>query len=130
MAKNSACILNNGQIEGVNDQGVDQITLHTSPGCTVPASRGPMTGTAGNNDCQGNNGCGVQARSSVDSYGPSFNGNGGGWYTMERNNNFIKVWFWPRNAGNVPNDVRNPGGSVNTDNWVSIWWSTACRSLR
>ena len=78
-----------------------------------------MTGTAGNNDCQGNNGCGVQARSSVDSYGPSFNGNGGGWYAMERNNNFIKVWFWPRNSGSVPNDVKNPGGTVNTDNWVS-----------
>ena len=86
----------------------------------MPASRGPMTGTAGNNDCEGHNGCGVQARASVDSYGPSFNQNGGGWYTMERNNNFIKVWFWDRHATNVPDDVRNGASTVNTDNWVCL----------
>jgi hypothetical protein len=36
---------------------------------------------------------------------------------MERTNNYIKIWFWPRNAGNVPSDVRNGGNSVNTAGW-------------
>lgn len=38
---------------------------------------------------------------------------------MERNNNFIKVWFWPRNSGSVPSDLRNGASKVNTDAWVS-----------
>ena len=86
----------------------------------MPGGRGPMTGSAGNNDCQGNNGCGVQATGSSNSYGPSFNNNGGGWYAMERNNNFIKAWFWPRNSGSVPSDVKSGASSVNTDNWVNV----------
>ena len=105
------------QIEGVNDQGPNAMTLHTATGCTMPGSRGPMSGTAGNNDCQWYNGCGVSATGTANSYGPPFNNNGGGWYAMERNNDFIKMWFWPRN-GNPPADVRNGASSVNTDNWV------------
>ncbi len=66
-----------------------------------------------------NAGCGVEAPSS-NSYGPAFNSAGGGWYAMERTNNFIKVWFWSRNAGNVPSDVKNGATSVNTDKWVCI----------
>ena len=120
------------RIEGVNDESPNAMTLHTGADCSMPASR-TMTRTATVNNCDvntdGNTGCGVQAPT-ANSYGPSFNAIGGGVYAMERTDDFIKVWFWPRNAGNVPNDVRNPGGSVNTDNWVSIWWSTACRSLR
>ena len=86
----------------------------------MPGSRS-QTGSAGSNDCQWYNGCGVQATSSSthNSYGPSFNNNGGGFYGMERNNNFIKVWFWPRN-GNPPSDVSSGGNTVNTNNWVSV----------
>ena len=120
------------QIEGVNDVSPNAMTLHTATGCTMPASRGPMTGTAGNNDCQWYNGCGVSATGSANSYGPPFNNNGGGWYAMERNNDFIKVWFWPRNS-NPPDDVRNGASSVNTDNWVRLpgmcrWRSLICAS--
>ena len=87
----------------------------------MPGGRGPMSGSAGNLDCQWYNGCGVQATgsSTPDSYGPSFNTNGGGWYGMERNNEFIKVWFWPRNAANVPNDVKTGASTVDTGAWVS-----------
>ncbi|KAI0072358.1 putative laminarinase [Panus rudis PR-1116 ss-1] len=111
---------NGGEVDiGVNDQSPNAMTLHTGPGCTMPASRS-QTGTATNLDCDanvnGNSGCGVTAPT-ANSYGPAFNANGGGWYAMERTNTFIKVWFWPRNAGNVPSDVRNGGSSVNTDNW-------------
>ena len=95
------------------------MTLHTGANCAMPASRA-MTGTPTNNNCDvntdGNSGCGVQAPT-ANSYGPSFNANGGGWYAMERTNSFIKVWFFPRNGG-IPSDVSSGARSVNTNNWV------------
>ncbi|CAL1706208.1 unnamed protein product [Somion occarium] len=107
------------RLEGVNDQSPNAMTLHTSANCNMPASR-DETGTPTGNNCDvntsGNTGCGVQAPT-ADSYGPAFNAIGGGWYAMERTTTFIKVWFWGRNSGNVPSDVRNGGGSVNTDAW-------------
>ena len=107
------------RVEGVNDQSPNAMTLHTSANCNMPASRS-MTGSATGNNCDvntsGNTGCGVVAPS-ANSYGPSFNAAGGGFYAMERTNSFIKVWFWSRNA-NVPSDVRNGGSTVNTDAWV------------
>ncbi|KAI0759554.1 laminarinase [Trametes elegans] len=106
-------------VEGVNDQTPNQSTLHTNAGCTVPASRS-QTGTATGNNCDtaatNNAGCGVQAPTS-NSYGPAFNNAGGGWYAMERTNSFIKIWFWSRNDGSVPSDVKNGASSVNTGNW-------------
>ena len=78
-----------------------------------------MIGSAGNLDCQGNNGCGVQATGTEYSYGTGFNSVGGGWYAMERTSKFIKVWFWPRYVS-VRDDVRYATASVNTDKWVSI----------
>ncbi|KAF7297132.1 Glycoside hydrolase family 16 protein [Mycena indigotica] len=106
-------------LEGVNDQGPNQITLHTSPGCTMPATR-TQTGTSLQLDCNtainGNTGCGVRAPT-ANSYGPSFNAGGGGWYAIERTTTFINVWFWPRGATNVPADVRSGGTSVNTAGW-------------
>ena len=73
-----------------------------------------------NVDCNaftnGNVGCGVRFPT-VESYGPSFNSIGGGWYAMERSNTHVSVWFWPRN-GAVPSDVGSGASSVNPDNWV------------
>ncbi|KAK7024843.1 glycoside hydrolase family 16 protein [Favolaschia claudopus] len=106
-------------LEGVNDQGADQVTLHTVTGCTMPATR-DQTGTSLQLDCDhnvnGNAGCGVRVPEAT-SYGPSFNANGGGWYAVERTDTFINIWFWPRNAGNVPADVKSGAASVNTDSW-------------
>ncbi|KAG5651997.1 hypothetical protein H0H81_006649 [Sphagnurus paluster] len=65
----------------------------------------------------GNAGCGVQFKSSA-SYGPAFNNIQGGWYAVERTNTFVKVWFWARNDGTVPADVKNGASSVSTDSWV------------
>ena len=53
------------------------------------------------------------------SYGPSFNSNGGGWYAMERTDTEVKIWFWPRN-GNVPSDVKNGETTIDTDGWVGL----------
>jgi len=107
-------------LEGINDQGSDQISLHTGSGCTMPSSRA-QTGTEILNDCDvdanNNAGCGVQV-TDTRSFGPIFNDHGGGWYAVERTNSFIKVWFWSRAATTgIPSDVMNGATSVDTDNW-------------
>ncbi|KAF8155942.1 laminarinase [Crassisporium funariophilum] len=106
-------------LEGVNDQGTDQVTLHTSSGCSMPASRS-QTGTSTGNNCDtaatNNAGCGVKI-TDTRSYGPIFNSKGGGWFAVERTNSFIKTWFWSRAATDIPSDVFNGATSVNTDNW-------------
>ncbi|KAF8911769.1 laminarinase [Mucidula mucida] len=100
-------------LEGVNDQTFNQATLHTSAGCTMPASRS-QTGVALQNDCNvavnSNAGCGVQIQNTA-SYGPPFNANGGGWYAMERTSTYIKIWFWSRNDASVPPAVRDGDGN-------------------
>ncbi|KAJ7289286.1 glycoside hydrolase family 16 protein [Mycena rebaudengoi] len=118
-------------VEGVNDQGNNQVTLHTLGGCTMPFSRA-QTGTSLQLDCDytvnGNTGCGVNVGQAA-SYGPTFNGGGGGWYALERTGTFISVWFWPRNSGSVPEDVRAGGTSVNTAAWgtpVAHFPNTSC----
>jgi hypothetical protein len=115
---------NQGEIdimEGINNQGANSMTLHTSSGCTVPFSRSQSGVTLGTNCDVGatnNAGCGVQSTDSR-SFGPSFNANGGGWYAMERSPSEVKVWFWSRAASNVPSDVKNGATTINTNGWVS-----------
>lgn len=99
------------------------MTLHTSAGCSIPAT-GNQTGTTAQLDCDvavnGNAGCNVKAPTN-DSYGPAFNTAGGGFYVMERTTTFIKVWFWTRNAPDVPADVRNGAPTLNTDTFVRCY---------
>lgn len=115
-------------LEGSNDVSPNQMTLHTSPGCTMPADR-DQTGIALSTDCDttvnNNAGCGA-ADTRENSFGPSFNANGGGFFAMERTGSFIKLWFWPRD-GCVPADVRDGDCDINTDTWVSL---TARRSYQ
>ncbi|KAG7445068.1 glycoside hydrolase family 16 protein [Guyanagaster necrorhizus] len=107
-------------IEGVNNQAYNQATLHTSSGCTMPSSSRAQTGISLVNDCNandnGNSGCGVQIQN-ANSYGSGFNNNGGGWYALEWTGSFIKIWFWGRHDSNVPSEVSNGSGFVNTDSW-------------
>lgn len=119
--------------EGVNDQGPNLSSLHTSQGCTMPASRAEK-GTPTFNDCNvqnganGNQGCGVHGDSPRD-FGPAFNNAGGGWYAAERTNNAISVWFWSRQDSTVPADVKNGAGSINTSGWgtpTAFFPSTSC----
>ncbi|KII86586.1 glycoside hydrolase family 16 protein [Plicaturopsis crispa FD-325 SS-3] len=119
-------------IEGVNNQANDQSTLHTNPGCTIPASGVQQTGTTLNTDCDanasGNPGCGVKA-ASTNSFGPNFNTAGGGIYAAERTTDFIKVWFWSAADNNAPADASAGGTSVNTDNWGepdALFPNTSC----
>lgn len=117
-------------LEGVNDQSPNAMTLHTGANCNMPASRA-MTGTATATNCDvntdGNTGCGVQAPT-ANSYGPSFNAAGGGFYAMERTNDFVKVWFWPRNS-NAPSDATSGGSTIDTDAWgtpTALFPNTQC----
>ncbi|KAF7328351.1 Glycoside hydrolase family 16 protein [Mycena venus] len=108
-------------LEGVNDQGPDQSTLHSGPNCTMPAVR-KQTGTALLQDCnadENSSGCGVRLNQKT-SYGVPFNANGGGWYAMERTEDFIRIWYWPRDDHRVPHDVLKGARKVRTHNWVGI----------
>lgn len=106
-------------LEGVNNQSPNLSSLHTSANCTMPASRS-MTGTSTGTNCDvyetNNSGCGVQTND-INSFGPNFNGIGGGWYVIERTSTFINIYFWERGSSSVPNDVQHPGTSVNTNDW-------------
>ncbi|RPD81602.1 2 beta-glucanase [Lentinus tigrinus ALCF2SS1-7] len=119
-------------LEGTNDIEPNQMTLHTSPNCAQPATGRTMTGSVVSTDCDtnvnGNQGCAVKAPT-ANSYGKSFNAAGGGYYAMERTTSFIKIWFWSRNDGSVPADVKTAGSSVNTDDWgepAALFVSDTC----
>jgi len=99
---------NNGEIdiiEGVNNQGQNSITLHTKGGCSMQGGR-DMSGTSRQDNCDvnvnGNAGCGV-AVNKGNSYGNGFNAQGGGVYAMERADDWIKVWYFPRSG--IPADA-------------------------
>ncbi|KAH9935668.1 concanavalin A-like lectin/glucanase domain-containing protein [Fomitopsis serialis] len=98
-------------IEGVNLQSGNLMSLHTSPGCTMPATRtmsGSVTSTICDADYNSNQGCGVSGAPL--SYGADFNGAGGGWFAVERGNaTGIRAWFWSReDVASVPLAVRYP----------------------
>jgi len=99
---------NSGEIdvfEGVNQNNVNQMTLHTSAGCTMPANWNQIGKTVGT-DCNGlansNAGCGTQSPS-TQSYGQGFNNGGGGVFAMQWEDSGIYIWFWPRNG--IPGDI-------------------------
>ena len=77
-------------VEGVNDYTVNQVTLHTNPGCSLPSSDPGTLGITGSltasTDCSvspaSNAGCGVRD-SRTNSYGAPFNSNGGGVYASK-----------------------------------------------
>ena len=85
------------------------------------------------NDCDAaaneNEGCGVKAPA-TNSYGPSFNSAGGGWYAMERTDSFFKIWFWPRTDWNVPLDVLAGTPLIDTDAWVCCKFSLLTNLLK
>jgi len=108
-------------IEGVNDDGPNASTLHTTAQCTMTSNTMTQTGDFASGDCfwqdNYNTGCQVKAKASAPSYGPAFNAIGGGWYAMERTDTFINVWFWARNDASVPADVANGYAQVNPAHW-------------
>ncbi|KIK91498.1 glycoside hydrolase family 16 protein [Paxillus rubicundulus Ve08.2h10] len=118
-------------VEGVNGQGTNLVTLHTSANCNMPSSRS-MTGTSGGTNCDvnetNNESCGVSV-SDTRSFGPAFNSAGGGWYAIERTSSLIKVFFWSRYSTSVPSNVKTPGSTIDTGSWgtpIAYFPNTDC----
>ncbi|KAG8889526.1 hypothetical protein FRB98_004000 [Tulasnella sp. 332] len=97
----------NGEIdvyEGVHLSTNNQVTWHTTPGCTLKP--GGFFGRINSTDCNtavnSNAGCAVTDQS-YSSSGATLQAIGGGVYAMQWDDTGISVWFFPRPT--VPNDV-------------------------
>ena len=90
------------------------MTMHTSGGCSMVSE-----------NCQGNQGCGVQAGGG-NSFGDGFNNANGGVYAMEWTSSAINIWFFSRN--NVPSGIS--GSAPNPSTWgnptASFQGGSAC----
>jgi len=84
--------------EGINLATRNQMSLHTTAGCTQPQGV-TQTGTQGNTNCDysqnGNAGCIVQD-SNTASYGAAFAQAGGGVWVTEFAETGINIWFFNR----------------------------------
>ncbi|CAI6337774.1 unnamed protein product [Periconia digitata] len=110
---------NQGEIdilEGVNLNTNNQMTLHTSPGCTPSVGAAGQSGRRiGNADCGaggGFTGCGVESPSST-SYGTGFNQNGGGVFVALWESGGIRMWQFA--ARDVPQNIRD--GRPDPSSW-------------
>jgi len=92
----------------------NQMTLHTSPGCSMSVKR-KETGKSLSNSCvnttDANAGCGVHAGPST--FGSAFNSQGGGVVAMELRSEGIRMWQFAR-AG-LPADIKS--GSPDPSSW-------------
>eukprot|EP01087_Luapelamoeba_hula_P008042 TRINITY_DN2000_c0_g3_i2.p1 TRINITY_DN2000_c0_g3~~TRINITY_DN2000_c0_g3_i2.p1 ORF type:complete len:212 (-),score=38.60 TRINITY_DN2000_c0_g3_i2:70-705(-) len=102
-------------IEGVNNNQVDQTTLHTSQGCDMASeSTSEFTGhwasgpSGPSSNCwvnapgqYANAGCGITGNGN--SYGTPFNNINGGVYALEWTGSFIRSFFFPRSR--IPKDI-------------------------
>ncbi|CAO2658729.1 Nn.00g064520.m01.CDS01 [Neocucurbitaria sp. VM-36] len=105
-------------IEGIHTNTVNAMSLHTADGCAIDG-KGSL-GTSRTLDCYitapgqtSNAGCAIQS-SSTSSFGTPFNAAGGGVYATEWTSQFIKMWFFPRNA--IPVDLKS-GDTVDPTKW-------------
>jgi hypothetical protein len=107
----------NGEIdilEGVHKQSLNLMTLHTSGNCSV-SKKPNQTGDQQSADCAPEQpGCSVRDREGTDSYGDSFNRNGGGVFATLWGSNGIKIWFFPRSK--IPKDILS-GGEPQPKGW-------------
>lgn len=99
-------------IEGANDQGPRNLaSLHTLYGCHIPAGyRSDQSGFSSQSDCAYQPGCSASFTAN-NSYGPTFNQNGGGYFAVRRETRpgdpGIGVYFWPitTSASSLPSAV-------------------------
>lgn len=129
-------------IEGVHDQQSNQMTLHTSPGCTLddgnfsrnaPAPNmktlsSVFTGTVLGTNCDaaatGNAGCGV-LDNGANSYGAGFNQNGGGVVATLWDDSGVRIWRFTRDS--IPADLA--AQAPNPASWPApqaFWSSSKC----
>ncbi|KAI9624352.1 hypothetical protein H4Q26_016922 [Puccinia striiformis f. sp. tritici PST-130] len=121
-------------VEGVNMGTLNQMTLHSVPGCKVKDKMSEnASGKVIHTDCDatgaGNIGCGVTDPSSA-SLGKGFNDNGGGVFVMEWKESGISVWRFNRTE--IPEDLakgENPQPSKWSNPPISHWAQDDCNSL-
>ncbi|KAK4696153.1 hypothetical protein P7C71_g1722, partial [Lecanoromycetidae sp. Uapishka_2] len=108
-------------IEGVNNAATNQMTLHTSSGCSVsnapeyssPQSSFNTTNCDVNATGQKKNaGCGIIAKD-TNTFGAGFNAIGGGVYATEWTDEAIQIWFFPRSS--IPADITS--NTPDTSKW-------------
>lgn len=83
-------------IEGVNQHDANKIVLHTSGSCDV-GGENDMLGEMTSSECgdaSGTIGCVVEGQKG--SSGTPFNKGGGGVYAMEWQEEYLKIWYFPR----------------------------------
>jgi len=95
-------------IEGVNSPSTDEMTLHTTDGCSMAnIVRNQTNASILTTDCYNatddNSGCGVQSTDT--SYGAAWNAAGGGVYAMELRTEGIRIWHFLR--PNIPSNVNS-----------------------
>ncbi|PPQ67875.1 hypothetical protein CVT25_010314 [Psilocybe cyanescens] len=103
-------------LEGVHNQPTNQMSLHTSEGCSLPSkfSASQVTSNVLHTECfvePSNVGCGF-SDTDPNSYGHNFNVAGGGVFAHLWDNTGIKIWRFSR--GNIPADItsKNPNPST------------------
>ncbi|KAL5631136.1 hypothetical protein ACGC1H_006839 [Rhizoctonia solani] len=119
-------------VENVNLAPINQMSLHTSQGCTL-ASDTQVTGKIVSNDCynntNGNQGCIIQMPDN--SFGEAFARNGGGVYAVEWSStgNGIRAWFFPRSS--IPADMTSANPDPST--WgtpTAAWPESGCNTSK
>ena len=90
----------------------NQMTLHTSPSCSMSSIVRKQTGSTLTTSCvnttNSNEGCGVDAGAGT--YGKNWNDNKGGILAVELRNEGIRMWQWAR--GSIPAGIQGTGGAT------------------
>ncbi|KDQ62064.1 glycoside hydrolase family 16 protein [Jaapia argillacea MUCL 33604] len=115
--------------EGVNQVTMNQMALHTQPGCTQSGAK--QTSTLVNStdcsiDANNNLGC-VVTNPTTASYGAAFAAAGGGMFVTEFAETGISIWFFSRSQ--IPTQLQGNASAVNTSTLgtpVANWPATGC----
>ncbi|KAH7919467.1 glycoside hydrolase family 16 protein [Leucogyrophana mollusca] len=115
--------------EGVNLQTLNQMSLHTEPGCTQVSPNETSTlvnSTDCSYDANSNQGC-IVTDPSTASYGEGFASSGGGAFVTEFATSGISIWFFPRSQ--IPSELSSNASTIDTTTFgtpVGNWPSTGC----
>lgn len=117
-------------IEGVHNDEVNQLTLHTKDsGCKLD-SKPDITGkpVPANTDCNahnnGNTGCSWAETASA-SYGEKFTAAGGGVLATLFSEDAISIWFWSHGGTTLPDNIAKGAPDMSTWGKPSATWTKA-----